>query len=94
MKRTYLKLHLWLKTRCERLTLRQRRIIFFSISTIYFLSSLGLIVSAFIPEKDSERTDEMEVKEYKIAPDMPELIDTPIRKDSLYGIEFFEQSTT
>ena len=94
MIRTYLKLHLWLKAKCEKLTMRQRRIFFYSVSTVYLLCSAALIVSAFIPEKDSERTDEMEVKEYKIAPDMPELIDTPIRKDSLYGIEFFEQSTT
>ncbi len=84
MKRAYLKLHLWLKARCERLTLRQRRIILISVSAVYFLCCIGLIMPMFIPEKEVDETHE----------DIPELIDTPIRTDSLYRNDTFEQSTT
>jgi hypothetical protein len=44
----------------------------------------------FIPEKKTEKTEQTEI----IKQDVPELIDTPILKDSLYQTEKFEQSTT
>ncbi|NCB83780.1 MAG: hypothetical protein EOM44_04665 [Bacteroidia bacterium] len=94
MKRTYLKLHLWLKAGCERLTLRQRKIILFSVSSIYFLCCIGLIIPVFIPEKNETNTEQTEIKTDETDQSIPELIDVPVRKDSLYGIEFFEQSTT
>ncbi|NLU28645.1 MAG: hypothetical protein GXX03_02155 [Bacteroidales bacterium] len=90
MKRAYLRLHLWLKAGCERLTIRQRRIILITVCSIYFISCIGLIIPMFIPEKKTEKTEQTEI----IKQDVPELIDTPILKDSLYQTENFEQSTT
>ena len=94
MKRTYLKLHLWLKAWCERLSLRQRRIFLYSVSAVYFLCSIGLIVSAFIPEKNRKETGQTELKENKIKENLPALIDTPIRSDSLYRKDTTEQVIT
>jgi hypothetical protein len=85
MIRAYLKLHLWLKARCERLTLRQRKIFLYSVSGVYFICCIGLIMPLFIPEKDAGKTHKENI---------PELIDTPIQKDSLYRCETFEQATT
>ena len=48
MKRAYLRLHLWLKAGCERLTIRQRRIILITVCSIYFISCIGLIIPMFI----------------------------------------------
>lgn len=90
MKRCYLKLHLWLKTKCERLTLRQRRIFLFSVSTVYFICSAGLIVSVFIPGKERSKSEQTD----KTKRNIPELIDTPVRKDSLYQYDHFKQPIT
>lgn len=90
MKRAYLRLHLWLKAGCERLTMRQRRVILITVCSIYFISCIGLIIPMFISEKETEKTEQTEI----IKQDVPELIDTPILKDSLYQTEKFEQSTT
>ena len=85
MIRAYLKLHLWLKANCERLTLRQRKVFLYSVSGVYFICCIGLIMPLFIPEKDAGKAHRENI---------PELIDTPIQKDSLYQCENFEQATT
>ena len=94
MTRTYLKLHLWLKAKCEKLTMRQRRIFFYSVSIVYLLCSAALIVSAFIPEKEKVKMKQNELLEENIKTGIPEIIDTPLRKDSLFRHETLEQTTT
>lgn len=84
MIRTYLKLQLWFKAQCEQMTFRQRRIFLYCLSSVYFLCSVGLIISAFIPQKEAKRTEQ----------NIPSLIDTPIRKDSLYQNDTTKQFTT
>lgn len=85
MIRAYLKLHLWLKAKCEQLTLRQRKIFLYSVSGVYFICCIGLIMPLFIPEKDAGKAHRKNI---------PELIDTPIHKDSLYRCKNFERATT
>lgn len=94
MIRAYLKLHLWLKARCERLTLRQRKIFLYSVSGVYFICCIGLIMPLFVPEKEENETEQTETIMDKIKPNNPELIDTPVQNDSLHQYETFEQATT
>ncbi len=94
MTRGYLKLHLWLKAKCDRLSLRQRRIMLFSVSTVYFLCSLRLIVSTFIPEKEIGKAQHTEMEGENANRDIQELIDTPIDGDSLYRKDTSEQIIT
>ncbi len=75
MIRAYLKLHLWLNAKCARLSLRERRIFFYGLSALYFVSSLSMIAFFFIPE-------ETEIKEEKNNNPI-ELIDAPKHLDSI-----------
>ena len=94
MIRSYLKLHLWLKAKCEKLTVRQRKIFFYSVSSVYLLCSAVLIVSTFIPEKEKISSNQGELLEEKNNTAIPEIIDTPVRKDTLFFDEPFEQPIT
>ena len=47
----YLRFHLWLRHRCERLTIRQRKEIVYGLSFIYLLCSLWMIAQFFLPPK-------------------------------------------
>lgn len=46
--RLYIKAHLWLRERCERLSEGQRKTIVFGLSLIYLLCSLWMIAEAFL----------------------------------------------
>ena len=49
--RHYLRFHLWLRHRCERLTIKQRKEIVYGLSFIYLLCSLWMIAQFFLPPK-------------------------------------------
>ena len=69
--RHYLRFHLWLRHRCERLTVRQRKEIVYGLSFIYLLCSLWMIAQFFLPPKKE-----------KLPIPMGKLTDSPIRTDS------------
>lgn len=74
--RHYLRLHLWLRHRCERLTIRQRKVIVYGLSFVYLICSLWMIAQFFLPPKEEGLS-------------IPKgaLLDSPIRTDStLHGL--------
>ena len=71
LSRQYLRFHLWLRHRCERLTIRQRKEIVYGLSFIYLLCSLWMIVQFFLPPKKE-----------KLPIPTGKLTDSPIRTDS------------
>lgn len=67
----YLRFHLWLRHRCERLTIRQRKAIVYGLSFIYLICSLWMIAQFFLlPKKE------------KLPIPTGKLTDSPIRVDS------------
>lgn len=98
MIRPYLKLHLWLKAKCDRLTLRQRRIFLYSVSAVYFFCSVSLIILAFIPKEPDEtgRNEETKIIDRVdgIEREAPKLYDAPLDFDSLYQKELTHQPIT
>ena len=71
LSRQYLRFHLWLRHRCERLTIRQRKEIVYGLSLIYLLCSLWMIAQFFLPPKKE-----------KLPIPTGKLTDSPIRTDS------------
>ena len=71
LSRHYLRFHLWLRHKCERLTIRQRKEIVYGLSFIYLLCSLWMIVQFFLPPKKE-----------KLPIPTGKLTDSPIRTDS------------
>ena len=71
LSRQYLRFHLWLRHRCERLTIRQRKEIVYGLSFIYLLCSLWMIAQFFLPPKKE-----------KLPIPTGKLTDSPIRTDS------------
>ena len=71
LSRQYLYFHLWLRHRCERLTIRQRKEIVYGLSFIYLLCSLWMIAQFFLPPKKE-----------KLPIPTGKLTDSPIRTDS------------
>ena len=71
LSRHYLRFHLWLRHRCERLTIRQRKEIVYGLSLIYLLCSLWMIAQFFLPPKKE-----------KLPIPTGKLTDSPIRTDS------------
>ena len=71
LSRQYLRFHLWLRHRCERLTIRQRKEIVYGLSFIYLLCSLWMIAQFFLPPKKE-----------KLPIPTGKLMDSPIRTDS------------
>ena len=67
----YLRFHLWLRHRCERLTIRQRKEIVYGLSFIYLLCSLWMIAQFFLPPKKE-----------KLPIPTGKLTDSPIQTDS------------
>lgn len=72
--RHYLKLHLWLRRRCDKLTIRQRKVIVYGLSLVYLVCSIVMVARFFLPQK----------KEGLPIP-ASEIVDSPIRMDSLYA---------
>lgn len=70
--RNYLKLHLWLRHRCDKLTIKQRKVIVYGLSLVYFACSIWMIAQFFLPRKE-------EVLPFPTG----EIVDSPIRTDSL-----------
>ena len=73
--RYYLRLHLWLRHRCDRLTVRQRKAIVYGLSLVYLICSLWMIAQFFLPQRE----------EALLFP-TSEVVDSPIRTDSLHRI--------
>ena len=71
LSRQYLRSHLWLRHRCERLTIKQRKEIVYGLSFIYLLCSLWMIAQFFLPPKKE-----------KLPIPTGKLTDSPIRTDS------------
>ena len=71
LSRQYLRFHLWLRHRCERLTIRQRKEIVYGLSLVYLLCSLWMIAQFFLPPKEE-----------KLPIPKGKLTDSPIRTDS------------
>ena len=71
LSRYYLRFHLWLRHRCVRLTIRQRKEIVYGLSFIYLLCSLWMIAQFFLPPKKE-----------KLPIPTGKLTDSPIRTDS------------
>ena len=71
LSRHYLRFHLWLRHRCERLTIKQRKEIVYGLSFIYLLCSLWMIAQFFLPPKKE-----------KLPIPTGKLTDSPIRTDS------------
>ena len=69
--RHYLRFHLWLRHRCERLTIKQRKEIVYGLSFIYLLCSLWMIAQFFLPPKKE-----------KLPIPTGKLMDSTIRTDS------------
>ncbi len=73
--RNYLKLHLWLRHRCNRLTIRQRKVIVYGLSLVYLVCSIWMIAQFFLPQRE-------EVLPFPTS----QIVDSPIqRMDSLYA---------
>lgn len=82
----YLRFHLWLRHRCERLTIRQRKGIVYGLSFVYLICSLWMIAQFFLPQKA-----ELPVPKGK-------LLDSHIRTDStlheLHGNHYWKYHQT
>ena len=87
LSRHYLRFHLWLRHRCERLTIRQRKEIVYGLSFIYLLCSLWMIAQFFLPPKKE-----------KLPIPTGKLTDSPIRADStlqeLHGNFYLQRHQT
>ena len=87
LSRQYLRFHLWLRHRCERLTIRQRKAIVYGLSFIYLICSLWMIAQFFFPPKKE-----------KLPIPTGKLTDSPIRTDStsheLHGIFYLQHHQT
>ena len=87
LSRHYLRFHLWLRHRCERLTIKQRKEIVYGLSFIYLLCSLWMIAQFFLPPKKE-----------KLPIPTGKLTDSPIRTDStlqeLHGNFYLQHQQT
>lgn len=72
--RNYLKLHLWLRRRCNKLTIRQRKVIVYGLSLVYLVCSIVMVARFFLPQRE-------EVLTFPTS----QIVDSPIRTDSLYA---------
>ena len=81
--RHYLRAHLWLRHRCDRLTARQRKLIVFSLSFVYLVCSLVMIAQFFLPH---DKEDRLPIPKGTI-------IDSDIHTDSVF-IRLYQQYST
>ncbi len=70
--RNYLRLHLWLRRKCDKLTIKQRKAVVYGLSFVYLVCSMVMIAQLFLPQKE----------EPLFIP-KGELMDSPIQRDSL-----------
>lgn len=79
--------HLWLRHRCERLTIRQRKGIVYGLSLVYLVCSLWMIAQCFLPPKEE-----------KLPIPKGRFLDSPIRTDStlheLHGNYYWQYHQT
>lgn len=81
--RHYLRAHLWLRHRCDRLTARQRKVIVYGLSLVYFACSIWMIAQFFLPH---DKEDRLPIPKGKI-------IDSDIHTDSVF-IQLYQQYST
>ena len=79
----YVRAHLWLRHRCDGLSIRQRKIVVYGLSTIYFIGSCVMIAQFFLPHDKEERLP------------IPKgtIIDSDIHTDSVF-IRLYQQYST
>lgn len=80
--RHYLRLHLWLRHRCEKLTIRQRKEIVYGLSIVYLICSLWMIAQFFLPPKEE-----------KLPVPKGTIIDSNIHTDSVF-IQLYQRYST
>ena len=69
--RHYLRFHLWLRHRCDKLTIRQRKVIVYGLSLIYLTCTIVMIAQFFLPQREKQPLSD------------GKLMDSPIRIDSI-----------
>ena len=69
--RQYLRMMLWLRHRCDKLTTKQRKVIVYGLSLIYLICSIVMIAQFFLPQRE------------KLPFSDGKLMDSPIRIDSI-----------
>ena len=74
---------MWLRHRCDRLTARQRKVIVYGLSLVYFACSIWMIAQFFLPHDKEER---LSIPKGKI-------IDSDIHTDSVF-IRLYQQYST
>lgn len=72
--RLYLRLHLGLRKRCDRLSQRQRKVIVYSLSIAYLICAIAMIAQLFISHKEPQEPP------FSVG----ELVDSPIQRDTLH----------
>lgn len=80
--RHYLRLHLWLRHRCEKLTIRQRKEIVYGLSLVYLICSLWMIAQFFLPHKEE-----------RLSIPKGTIIDSNIHTDSVF-IQLYQRYST
>lgn len=80
--RHYLRLHLWLRHRCEKLTIRQRKEIVYGLSLVYLICSLWMIAQFFLPPKEE-----------RLSIPKGTIIDSNIHTDSVF-IQLYQRYST
>ena len=69
----YWRLHQWLRRRCDRLTVKQRKTILYGLSLVYLVCALMVTLQAFLPQKENSVPVHTDVR-----------MDGKIRIDTLY----------
>jgi len=70
--RRYLRAHVWLHRRCDRLSPKWQKRIVFGLCIIYFACAAAMIAQLFLPEEKHKQTIPVS-----------RLTDSPIKRDSL-----------
>lgn len=70
--RQYIILRLWLKGQCDKLTIRQRKLVICVLSAIYLICSLSMIMKFFIHQEE----DSLPIP-------MVKFVDSPIHQENV-----------
>ncbi|ERJ86104.1 hypothetical protein HMPREF1989_01403 [Porphyromonas gingivalis F0566] len=71
--RAYLRLHLWLRRRCDRMSPRRRKIFVYTLSLLYLITSCVMIANLFLPKAEKSSSNII----------VEEVVDSPILRDSV-----------
>lgn len=71
--RAYLRLHLWLRRRCDRMSPRRRKIFVYTLSLLYLITSCVMIANLFLPKTEKSSANII----------VEEVVDSPLPRDSV-----------